>query len=170
VTFAVVKDSWVLVLQRRGQAKLIISNSRPHNQIKDKGGSSTVPDPPPSPPRAERSSSPPQRRSPEPHRCQLGRCSRTQRSPSLLPGKGDAPARPTPPGWGRPAGVTSLLGLLWEHRGDARLPREHPQGTNGELPPAPGMLRWYPLQMFAHRVQGKNIWFPALSLSPTLQK
>lgn len=43
------KDSWVLVLQRRGQAKFIISNSRPYNQIKHKGSDSIFPDPPPPP-------------------------------------------------------------------------------------------------------------------------
>lgn len=25
----------------------------------------------------------------------------------------------------------------------------------------PGMLQWYPLQMFAQKMQGKNTWFPA---------
>lgn len=50
------KDSWVLVLQQWGQAKFIISNSHPYNQIKHKGSNSIFPDLPLSPSRAEGSS------------------------------------------------------------------------------------------------------------------
>lgn len=47
------KDSWVLVLQQWGQAKFIICNSHPYNQIKHKGSNSIFPDLPLSPSRAE---------------------------------------------------------------------------------------------------------------------
>lgn len=47
------KDSWVLVLQQWGQAKFIISNSHPYNQIKHKGSNSIFPDLPLSPSQAE---------------------------------------------------------------------------------------------------------------------
>lgn len=50
------KDSWVLVLQQWGQAKFIISNSHPYNQIKHKGSNSIFPDLPLSPSQAEGSS------------------------------------------------------------------------------------------------------------------
>lgn len=65
------KDGWVLVLQRRGQAKFIISNSHPYNQIKHKGSNSVLPDVPPSPSRAEGSPPLPQRRSHKPPSLQI---------------------------------------------------------------------------------------------------
>lgn len=107
----VLKDSWVLVLQQWGQAKFIISNSHPYNQIKHKGSSSIFPDPPPAPSRAEGSSpchSTPHTKPMAAHSADVYACGHLHPSypekttPWLIP----------PQGLGHPAGVTSLLVLL----------------------------------------------------------
>lgn len=102
------KDSWVLVLQQWGQAKFIISNSHPYNQIKHKGSNSIFPDLPPSPSRAEGNfpchstahTNPTAAHSADVYACGHLHPSYSGKTiPGLIP----------PQGLGHPAGVTSLL-------------------------------------------------------------
>lgn len=157
------KDGWVLVLQRRGQAKFIISNSHPYNQIKHKGSNSVFPDVPPSPSRAEGSSPLPQRRSHKPPSLQIQLMlmhvaisipptwERQYPSSSHPTGLGDTQLASHPSWSFSPGSAGEMLSF------SASIPGWG--GTSGELPPAPGTLRWYPervLQMFAHKMQGKK--------------
>lgn len=158
------KDSWVLVLQQWGQAKFIISNSHPYNQIKHKGSNSIFPDPPPSPSRAEGSraahTNPTAARSADVYAC-------GHLHPSY-------PEKTIHPGSSHPEGCDTQLGshLSWcssrQLQGDAQLPCERSGGTRGKLPATPGMLCW---RCLLTGCKQKALGFQSTTKqSPTLQK
>lgn len=162
------KDGWVLVLQRRGQAKFIISNSHPYNQIKHKGSNSVFPDVPPSPSRAEGSSPLPRRRSHKPPSLQI----------QLMFMHVAISIPPTwerqYPGSSHPTGLgdTQLAAHpSWsfsrQRRGDARLPCEHPGvgGYQRRAPPSTRNTAVVPragaADVCSQDARGKNTWLPA---------